>query len=233
MPQYAQYPRFNYTQLYLLTADIARCILYLSVHMRFLILLPLTGVRFLPGGIADFYLVVRAICAVVDCFDYVTIFGKIPRESQVVHPQLGNLIFTLLEHLVVSLAILCYPKIAKNNAFTTLVYSESLVEVIRYYYNFYKVRTFDRRHKTLRFCKKLSYTILVPVQVLAEMCLLLDSLQFQSYYEELAEYDFGIKVGIRILLLFYLPAFYTVYKGKLYDYYILAWVTSKEHAKKI
>lgn len=224
---------YNYTQRYMLVSDLFRCFLWIAVNARFLLLFPLTGIRFLPGGIADFFLGVNVATVLFDLLDYVAIFSKVSTRAGIALPKPANLVLTLLERTIITGCILCYPKIAKSPAFATLVYTESLVELIRYYYNFYKVRTFGANHKVLRLIKKVSYTVVVPVQVCSELLLLFNSLQTESYYPELAQYDSRVKLGIRFILIMFLPAFYMLFRRKLYEYYYLAWQNrAASHQKK-
>lgn len=225
-------PRYNNTQLFLLVSDIACCVLWTAVNARLLVLLPLIGIRFLPGGIADFFLTVNFGTVLIDLFDYVTIFGKVASSTAFSVPRLMPLVFTCLERFITSAVILSYPRSARCKAFATLIYAESLLESIRCYYNFYKVRTFGRHHRILRAIKKLSYTILVPVQTVCELILLFTALQFDSYYDILNGYSTEIKTTIRVLAIFYLPCFYAIYRRKIYEYYYLDWKNKGKHEKQ-
>lgn len=232
MPTVSVQPRYNNTQKYLLVADLVRSFFWMAVNCRFLLLLPLTGIRFLPGGIADFYIQVLVGSVLLELFDYATIFRKVSGRSGVRKPQLTSLVSTTLERLLVAAAILAYPRIARSNAFAGLVWAQSAGEMIRYYYNFYKTRTFARKNNTLSWIKRLSYSTLVPIEVGCEMLLLLDTLRFDSYYEQLTELDDRIHTATRAIVLLYLPMFYMVYKRKLCEYYYEPWVTRQKHVKE-
>ncbi len=225
-------PRYNYTQRFLLVSDIICCFLWIAVNVRLVILLPLIGIRFLPGGIADFFFAVNCGTVLVDLFEYITIFGKVVSPAAFSVPRLMPLLFTLSERLITSSVIISYPRSAKCKAFAILIYAESLLESIRCYYNFFKVRTFGRKHRTFRAIKKLSYTVLVPVQTVCELILIFTALQFDSYYAALNSYDKAIKATIRVLAVLYLPCFYAVYRRKIYEYYYLDWKNTGTHEKQ-
>ncbi|ODV86025.1 hypothetical protein CANARDRAFT_212307 [[Candida] arabinofermentans NRRL YB-2248] len=207
MPVEYTVARYNNTQKYLLISNGIRCFAWFSVNLRFLVLFPLTGIRFLPGGIADFYIFVNLTTILIDLFDYISIFRKIPDGSHVSKPQKFNLICVLLTRLLITFILLNYPKVAKNVCFPILIFTTSLVEFIRYLVNFYKVRTFGGSVYWLNLIKKLSIFFIYPILISSEFGILFLSLQLikteLGYYSDLIDYD--VWVGDLIELIVKIP----------------------------
>lgn len=214
---------YNNTQKYFLVTNLVATFAWLFVLVRFLILFPLTGTRFLPGGITDFYLVVLGSTILLEVFNYVTIFRFLPNNtngsSSFVKPNSVILAVNAFERLNLILVILNYPKITRNVSFSLLIFAQSVKEIIKWFYCFQKVKLFNSTGKFLSVLKKLSFTILTPVTTISEIALLFNSLVFGSYYPELIEYDHTIKIYLKAVILLYLACSYLIYKRKIFYYF--------------
>ena len=69
--------RMKTTQKYFLLTDTSATLFWTYVLARLVILYPLTGARFLPGGLADFYLSVLVGTCALELFNYASIFRHV------------------------------------------------------------------------------------------------------------------------------------------------------------
>ncbi|CDK29309.1 unnamed protein product [Kuraishia capsulata CBS 1993] len=199
------FPRHSNLQKYLLLTNGLSAFLWLAVLMRLLVLFPLVGTRFLPGGIADFFLAMQFLI-VIELANYFVIFRKPNVRTRT--PSLVNLALGTFTRAIVSYGTIWkYPRVARNNAFALLIASESISETIRYAYVVYKVRTFGLVSTPIRYLKSFSTMIMFPVRVLCEMALLFVALPY-------ADHDNPTFASfLRILLLLYVPTLYVVYSS--------------------
>ncbi|ABN68642.2 predicted protein [Scheffersomyces stipitis CBS 6054] len=182
--------------------DCVSATLWFCCLVRLLILLPLVGRRFLPGGIADFFHVVALL----------PLFGFFVVNS------LGNRKLFLKDAWSLAngirMAWICYgvifahPKIAKHTSYSILILSYCLSNFIHFSYLAFRTKT--RSSPWLLFW--LQYThhyITFPLTMGAEMVLIFLSLAFvaeDSIYE----------VALKAVLLAYVPIGYLAfnYLGK-------------------
>lgn len=230
-------PIYNNTQKYFLVSNLAVTFAWLFVLVRFLILFPLTGTRFLPGGITDFYLVVLGSTILVEVFNYITIFRFLPSNtnasSSFVKPNSFVLLVNVFERLNLIFIILNYPKITRNISFSVLIFAQSNKEIIRWFYSFQKVKLFNSTGRLLSVLKKLTFTVLAPIITISEVALLFNSLIFGSYYPELTEYDDKIKIYLKAAILLYSGCSYIIYKRKIICYFFRNFGTKSEKIEKI
>ncbi|KAH3667483.1 hypothetical protein OGAPHI_003132 [Ogataea philodendri] len=225
---------YNNTQLYLLISDLVRSFLSACVFLRLGILFPLTGPRFLPGGIADFFLTVYTTSVLLDGFEYVTIFRHVPKTG-VPRTSGRRILATVFARVFLTAALLNYPKAAKNIAFSIVILCSSVVDFFRYTYNFYKVRTYGGSVGWLTNLRRVSYTFGQPVLVASEaalifLCLRLVETEY-GYYTDYLDYDWWANKFAFItktVVYCYGPVFYLIYKTKVAS----LWKnTTKSHVK--
>lgn len=175
--QMSLYP-LTFKQRLLLFYNVASTTLWFCCFVRFLILLPLVGRRFLPGGIADFFHVVA------------------------VTPLIGNLLLLSLNTTKwksqlwpllngVKMVWICYgvifphPKIAKHTSYSFLITAWCLQYIIHYSYHAFRIKT--RTSPFFLFWLQYNnFYIVYPLSVIAEMIQVFLSLSFvaeDSYHE--------------------------------------------------
>ncbi|KAG7878707.1 hypothetical protein KL938_003850 [Ogataea parapolymorpha] len=225
---------YNNTQRYLLLSDCSRAFLAFCVLARFAILFPLIGTRFLPGGIADFFLTVYLTSVLVDGFEYVTIFRKVPKKG-VSRTSGWRVLGSIGARALVTALILNYPKSAKNISFSVLISSSMLVDCSRHLYNFYKVRTFGGSVWWLTNLRRILFGLLSPVLAASEAAMIFICLRLMEteygYYREYIDYDVWADraaVLVKGVLFAYAPVFYITYKNKMTAF----WRLNKDTTKK-
>ncbi|GMG20426.1 unnamed protein product [Ambrosiozyma monospora] len=197
---------FTTVQKYILTSSGIRILLWISVNLRLFVLYPLTGSRFLPGGIADFYLTVNLLTSALNFIDYLYVFRKYRTK-----PSLINSIVQFSERLLVSYVLFENPKIAKHDCFGLMILSESVLESVKFIYYFMKVSTFNRVSKFLQISKLVTVCSMAPIQVFCEMFLIGLSLTLTD------------SIFVKGCLVVYLPIFYSLYKQQLGKLFRLIW----------
>ncbi|OUM53812.1 hypothetical protein BVG19_g3133 [[Candida] boidinii] len=209
-----QYSRYTRLQKYLILTDVISSFLWIAVLLRFLILFPLVGTRFLPGGIADFFLSVQCIIF-IDLFNYYLIYRNYPNSQFLKRVNLNRILLTIFSRVLVSFGVLyAFPKTARHISFSTLIIANSLQESTRYIYNAYKIRTYGKKIYWLQFAKKLLFIIFFPIEIISEVSLIFISLQFADAENKLYGYL------LRAILFFYVPFFYVLYKTKIVSYFV-------------
>lgn len=204
--------------------------------LRLAVLYPLTGARFLPGGIADFYIGVVVATVMTEILNYITVFRLIPGyqtiNSGLQKPVLSQLLITSFSRLCLVFVIYNYSKTARSEAFPLLILSQSLKEFFRWFYNFQKVRMFNRIPKFNKQSRALSYLVCAPIEELTTAYILFQSLAFSSYQDSLDQYDHYIKMAIKFLVVVHVPVFYTIYKRSLNKYFFSSPIIQVQPKKK-
>lgn len=209
-----QYSVYTKLQKYLIFSDIISSFLWIAVLLRFLVLFPLVGTRFLPGGIADFFLCVQCIIF-IDLFSYYLIYRNYPNSQFLRKVNLNRLLLTIFSRVLISFGVLyAFPKTARHISFSTLIISNSLQESTRYLYNAYKIRTFGKKLYWLQLIKKLIFINFFPIEIISEVILIFISLQFADAENKLYGYL------LRVILFLYIPFFYVLYKTKIVSYFV-------------
>lgn len=228
--------QYNNTQKYFLLSDSALTAFWLAVLLRLLVLYPLTGARFLPGGIADFYISVLSGTVAVELLNYIAVFRLIPGKQTVNNglqkPLLFNLLFTSFTRLVFAFVIYNYPKSARSEAFPTLLLAQSLKEFFRWFYNLQKVRLFNRIPKFNKLSRSFTYSICAPLETLTTIYLIFQSLGYPSYQNSLVHLDFYIKTALKGLIILYIPIAYTIYKWSLTKYFFSSPIIQSQPKKQ-
>lgn len=174
-----------------LLVDVSSLALWLFCFARFLILLPLVGRRFLPGGISDFFHVV----ALTPLVSYVAKKALIDGKMDLKHLwALGD---------ALRLAWICYgvifpfPKIAKHTTYSLLIASWCTQYIVHYTYHGFRLKT--RMSPVWLFWLKYHiFYVTVPLTTVAEMILIFLSLRFNS--------DLLYEQVLKLVFLCYIPA---------------------------
>lgn len=223
MPQHVSGRQYNTTQKYFLLIDSILTAFWLAVLLRLLILYPLTGARFLPGGIADFYISVLLATAIIEIVNFITVFRLIPGKQTINNglqkPVLPYLIFTSFTRMIFSFIVYNYPKTARSEAFSILLLTQSSKEFFRWFYNLQKVRLFNTTPKFNKLSRSFTYLVCSPVEAFTTIYIILQSLGYPSYQNSLAHLDLYIKSILKGLIIIYLPIAYFIYKRTLTKYF--------------
>ncbi|CAK9436949.1 uncharacterized protein LODBEIA_P14510 [Lodderomyces beijingensis] len=159
--------------------DVVAATLWFCCLARFLILLPLVGRRFLPGGIADFFHVVSLTPLMAT--SAVVLFNQHKRPFKAYF-------WSLLNGL--KMAWICYgvifphPKIAKHTAYSFLITAWSTQYFLHFTYLAFRERTRSSPF-FLFWAQYNNFYVTYPVELVAEMSMIFLSLGFlteDSYY---------------------------------------------------
>ncbi|KAI5948620.1 hypothetical protein KGF57_005365 [Candida theae] len=173
--------------------NVAAMTLWLCCFMRFLILLPLVGRRFLPGGIADFFHAV-AVTPVIGTLLLLSL-GLTKWKSQI-WPLLNGIKMVCICYAV----IFPHPKIAKHTSYSLLITAWCLQYIIHYSYHGFRVKT--RTSPFFLFWLQYNnFYIVYPLSVVAEMIQVFLSLSF-------VEEDSIHELALKAMFVGYIPVAY-------------------------
>ncbi|ODV93253.1 hypothetical protein PACTADRAFT_77606 [Pachysolen tannophilus NRRL Y-2460] len=202
---------FGFTkESYLLNYNRLFALLWISVIARFSILLPLVGNKFLPGGIADYFLSVQALTCLFDLFNVIT---------KIIEIKNSNLfILNFISKALISSILLQYPKIARNESFSTLIISWSLQEFFKNLYMIFKIRNkgIYKVPYLIYWFYSNNFILVYPLRVLSEIAIIFLSLRYAQAY----------KKSLGLIIIAYLFIFVKIYStmfsrrnSKKYEYY--------------
>ncbi|KAK6459050.1 uncharacterized protein RJT20DRAFT_124194 [Scheffersomyces xylosifermentans] len=172
----------------------AAATLWFCCLARFLILLPLVGRKFLPGGIADFFHVV-ALLPLIGFLMVKTLVNKTFAVNDLWGLANGS-----------RMAWICYgvifphPKIAKHTSYSLLILSWCLTYLVQFAYYAFKIKTRSSPRELFWLQYHLFY-FTFPLGLVAEMILVFLSLEFVP---DDSIYDFLLQAA----LLSYIPLGY-------------------------
>lgn len=161
---------------------------------RFLILLPLVGRTFLPGGIADFFHVVSVLPLVG--FLVVKTLIKVNWHSYDIWLIINGLRMIWVCYGV----IFPHPKIAKHTAYSFLILSWCCTYVIHYGYYSFRIKT-RSSPRLLLWLNYHHYWLTFPMALISEMVLVFLALG-------LVKENLLLEFGLKITLLGYIPVAY-------------------------
>lgn len=182
--------------------------LWFCCFARFLILLPLVGRKFLPGGMADFFHVVSAVPLIGNV---INLPSSGWRGSSLYWSYFNSLKMIALCYLV----IFPHPKIAKHTSYSFLIVAWSVSNIIHTAYYAFKTKT-RTSPRFLFWLKYHHFYVTFPIGHIAEMVLLFLSLIF-------VEDDLWYELSLKGILLSYIPMGYFFWghlknkKKKKYD----------------
>lgn len=192
------------TEKILFFVNIAALVLWFCCLGRFVILLPLVGRRFLPGGIADFFHTVSLIPFVT----YVAV--RIAKWQELKSRK--DAIFSWGLFNAVHMAWMCYgviyphPKIAKHTTYSFILLSWCVLNTLHYIHFAWVVKT-KRSPRALRWAAYNSFYVTLPIGVVGELGQIMLSLTF-------AEENLALDWAIRATALAFVPITY-VFWGHL------------------
>ncbi|EMG48518.1 PHS1 Very-long-chain [Candida maltosa Xu316] len=172
----------------------ASATLWFCCFGRFLILLPLVGRKFLPGGIADFF---HVVC-VLPLIGSILIRGALNTKWKL--SSLWSLSNGLKMVWICYGVIFPHPKIAKHTSYSLLITAWCLQYFIHYSYHAFRIKT-KRSPHFLFWLEYNNFYLTYPLGLVAEMILLFLSLAF---VEENSLYDYVLKSAF----LAYIPVAY-------------------------
>lgn len=179
---------------------LAAATLWFCCLARFLILLPLVGRRFLPGGIADFFHVVATLPLLG--FFVVNLLGRSVYSVK----QLWSLFNGLRMVWICYGVIYPHPKIAKHTSYSYLILSWCVQNLIDLCYYAFKVKT-KTSPQFLFWLHHHMFYVTFPIAFMSELILVFLSLKFV-----------GIKwhrKAIEVCLLSYVPLGYLTFSNLL------------------
>ncbi|EGV66517.1 hypothetical protein PSN45_002884 [Yamadazyma tenuis] len=161
---------------------------------RFLILLPLVGRRFLPGGIADFFHAVSVLPLMDFLIVKTTISFKFSATD--IWPLLNGIRMAWVCFGV----IFPHPTIAKHTAYSFLILSWCTTYIIHYTYYAFRIKT--RSSPYLLFWLNYNhYWVTFPMAIVSEMVLVFLSLGFVNE-------NSWLELAMKITILVYIPIGY-------------------------
>lgn len=169
-------------------------VLWLCCFCRFLILLPLVGRKFLPGGIADFFHIVSLLPL---CGFFIK---KTLIKSKLQVSDAWSLANGVRMVWVCYGVIFPHPGIAKHTSYSLLILSWCLMNVVHFAYYSFKVKT-RSTPSWLFWLQYHHFYLTFPLTMVAEMVLIFLSLAF-------VKQDHMYEMFLQAALLSYIPAGY-------------------------
>lgn len=173
-----------------LLVDVSSLALWLFCLARFLILLPLVGRRFLPGGISDFFHVVSLTPLVTFMANKIFVVGKMDLKSLWALGDALRLVWVCYG------VIFPFPKIAKHTTYSLLIASWCTQYIIHYAYHSFRLKT-RMSPAWLFWLKYHIFYVTVPLTTVAEMILVFLSLRFNP--------DLLYEQVLKLVFLCYIP----------------------------
>ncbi|GMM45150.1 hypothetical protein DAPK24_017250 [Pichia kluyveri] len=204
-------PSRTKTQKLILLANFTSLLFWIFLLSRLCILYPLTGARFLPGGIADFYINLLLFSTIYDLLSFYIVIRHIYGTSFI------SSIITSLAKLILLLILHRYPKIARSQLFPLLLLLQSSREIIYRYYNTQKVRTFNHPGANIYKLKNLVFITIQPIESIVSTILIFQSLTespaLDSIWPSIDEItESYVKLFIRVILVIGPISLYFVYR---------------------
>lgn len=182
---------------YLILYNGFSCFLWAAVLLRFAVLFPLVGSKFVCGGLNDFLRWVQTLMVL----DVVHAITGVVRASPVTTTM------QILSRLVVVWGVLYpFPEIGESFAFSTCTLAWCFTEILRYLFHWYTItRGSHAVPKWLVWIRYSAFFILYPLGAGSEWILMLLSLSTAETYSTL------YALLLKAILLIYIPGFYILY----------------------
>lgn len=185
--------------------------LWACCFCRFVVLLPLVGRRFLPGGIADFFQAVATLPLIG--FFVVNLFGR----SSYSATDLWSF-FNGSRMLWICFGVIFpHPKIAKHTSYSFLIFAWCIQNIVNLTYYAFKVKT-KTSPLWLFWLHHHIFFFTFPIAFMSELILLFLSIKFVRIPYH--------KVALEVCMLSYIPIGYLFFlyllsrKSKRYDEYM-------------
>lgn len=163
---------------------------------RFLILLPLVGRRFLPGGIAEFFQVISLSHILGHFVRYLVGYGAESRQSR---RYLWSLVYAVKACYICYVVIFPHPQIAKHVTYSVLILCWSLQLLTAY--TFHALRSVNVKYAWLTWAYEYLPRLILPISSIAEMILIFLSLAYSAD-------DSWIELINKSVLVAYVPVMY-------------------------
>lgn len=180
--------------------NIVATTLWICCLARFIILLPLVGRRFLPGGIADFFHVVATLPLV--SFFVVNIFGRSVYSASDIWSLLNGVRMVWICYGV----IYPHPKIARHTSYSLLIFSWCVQNIVDSLYYAFKVKT-RMSPAFLFWLHHHIFFVTFPLAFLGELILVFLSLKFVEIKWH--------RLAIELCVLSYVPLGYYTFQHLL------------------
>ena len=183
--------QLSFKERLLLFYNVATTTLWCCCFVRFLILLPLVGRRFLPGGIADFFHVV-AVTPLIGTLLLLTL------DSTKWKTQLWSLLNGIKMTWICYGVIFPHPKIAKHTSYSLLITAWCLQYMIHYSYHAFRVKTRTSPY-FLFWLQYNNFYVTYPLSVIVEMIQVFLSLSFvadDSFHELVLKAMFVVYIPV-------------------------------------
>lgn len=174
--------------------NLSSLILWFCCFCRFLVLLPLVGRRFLPGGIADFFHGVSAL----PLFEIILV--KILINPTYKSYDLWGVLNGIRMVWVCYGVIFTHPKVAKHTSYSFIIASWCITYIIHYAYYSFRIKTRSSPF-WLFWLNYNHYWITFPVSMVSEMIITFLSLGF-------VQEKLWLEFAIQASLLSYIPVAY-------------------------
>ncbi|GMM27493.1 hypothetical protein DAMA08_002090 [Martiniozyma asiatica (nom. inval.)] len=211
-----------------LNLNLVICLCWLFLLFRFALLYPLTGTRYLAGGIADFHIGVLAVTSIYEVALWLLIFKRVPKESnetsqfvyRLPRPRGLTLLMTILIRSTLCLVVLHYPKLTRFREYPFLILAQSIRESFKWLYQVYKVRYFSNTSPLLNWSKYLSFVFAWPIETVLIGSLSWKGLNFiqdpsqVGYIEEFRPFEKYLDWTIKLLLVVGATWSWKVFVGK-------------------
>ena len=179
-------------------------LLYLALFGRWLVLMPLVGSRYLPGGIHEYLCYLLVIVSVFEVLWSLYFHGVRGFISQRVLKSLNYLYLVLNLHFYDDYE---HAPLLKTSAYSTFIIGVSLVESYQHWCRLFK-RGPNYKRET-RYWKFISY-VMLPCLYLSEFVLLLLNRQLPNHHT-----TEQLELVNTVVLILYFPMALTVYKRHL------------------
>lgn len=170
--------------------------LWFCCFVRLLILLPLVGRKFVPGGISDFFHVVSVFPMLGVLLNQGSIFASEKPVTARLWPLFNAVRMIWLCYGV----IFPHPKVAKHTTYSVLISSWCIANIINSAYYAFRVKTRTSPH-FLFWLKFHHFYLTLPVAFIAEFSLIFLSLIF-------VEEGFWYETVLKFVLCSYIPVGY-------------------------
>ncbi|ODQ80512.1 hypothetical protein BABINDRAFT_160785 [Babjeviella inositovora NRRL Y-12698] len=177
--------------------NIVEILLWVSVLFRTLLLLPLVGRKFLPGGIADFFIYVTTFTAAIQTIN--TILGLSNSRNRL-------LCIFVQAHKCWFVWDVLHVKIVKHGLFSLLIVLWSVSNICRFAFYTYKLSRGSVHNSWLKTLYANEFLLTLPLGMVAEWGLIFMKLRYV---------DGTLRLFMQLVLVLYVPSFYI-----LFDHYL-------------
>lgn len=189
--------RYSFLPRLVLFNNLVFFLLWFCCLVRLLVLAPLVGRRFLPGGIAEYFQYLYT-ASLISQFVLSAFIFKFPRRLTLL--KLSKAVAGLF---VTWAVVYHFPKISRHTSYGFYLFAVSAQETLNYFYYFYPTNL-------LKYFKRRSFLVLYPVQKITEIALILVSFRFiQQKIDN--DYYYLFSYLMKGILVSYIPVSISIY----------------------